>query len=300
MKAVVDSIGHGRRALLLGALAVLLFAAILGLAADPAHAAFAARVQAGVLTVSGDSASDKLALRLQPGSPNILQVDVGDDGSADFSFDRTTFTAVVVDGGAGDDQLRIDQSGGLFTDEAVTLDGGPGDDTLIGANGADTLIGDGLVREQASALVDAELVVAGAAVDDYRREGGAVEAEVRAPVVADVDLEDVRRPRLEPQCELVTRRVAADGEHPGLHPRSERGVSGVGREPEDRGEQKDGESAQQKGSPSMSDGINHCFHCCHSSGLRCALPGCPMSTVVSATRSNVSSARPESSYTSSL
>ena len=81
MKAVVDSIGHGRRALLLGALAVLLFAAILGLAADPAHAAFAARVQAGVLTVSGDSASDKLALRLQPGSPNILQVDVGDDGT---------------------------------------------------------------------------------------------------------------------------------------------------------------------------------------------------------------------------
>src|SRR4051794_30495411 len=108
MKPVLDPIGGRRRARLLGALAGLFFAAMLGLAADPAHAAVTARVQAGVLTVSGDSASNKFALRLEPGSPNILQVDVGDDGTADFSFARTTFTAVVVDGGAGDDRLRID------------------------------------------------------------------------------------------------------------------------------------------------------------------------------------------------
>jgi Ca2+-binding RTX toxin-like protein len=93
------------------------------------------------LKITGDGASDKLALRLQGGSPTILQVDVGDDGTADFSFDRTTFTAVDVQAGGGEDQLRIDQSGGTFTDEAVSLNGGAGNDTLIGGAGADTLAG---------------------------------------------------------------------------------------------------------------------------------------------------------------
>ena len=49
--------------------------------------------------------------------------------------------AIHVQGGAGNDQIRIDQSNGTFTDEAVTLDGGPGDDTLLGGDGADVLIG---------------------------------------------------------------------------------------------------------------------------------------------------------------
>jgi Ca2+-binding RTX toxin-like protein len=41
----------------------------------------------------------------------------------------------------GDDKLRIDQTGGTFTDEAVTLNGGGDNDTLIGGDGADTLVG---------------------------------------------------------------------------------------------------------------------------------------------------------------
>ena len=71
----------------------------------------------------------------------MLQVDVGDDGTADFSFDRSTFTAIDVEAGGGDDQVRIDQSGGAFTDEAVTINGGGGNDTLLGGDGADTLLG---------------------------------------------------------------------------------------------------------------------------------------------------------------
>ena len=119
-------------------------AALAGTFAFGAHsalAAYTANVHNGTLEIAGDRASDKLALRLAPGNPNTLQVDVGDDGTPDFSFDRSTFTAIHVQGGAGNDQIRIDQSNGTFTDEAVTLDGGSGDDTLLGGDGADVLIG---------------------------------------------------------------------------------------------------------------------------------------------------------------
>jgi Ca2+-binding RTX toxin-like protein len=116
-------------------------AAALTFAADPALAASTAQVSNGTLQVTGTGASDALALRLAPGDPQTLQVDVGDDGTPDFAFDRARFTAVNVQGGGGDDSLRIDQVNGTFTDEAVTLDGGAGNDTLTGGDGADVLIG---------------------------------------------------------------------------------------------------------------------------------------------------------------
>ncbi len=46
------------------------------------------------------------------------------------AFDRSTFTAIDVNAGGGDDEVRIDQSGGSFTDELVTMNGGAGADTL--------------------------------------------------------------------------------------------------------------------------------------------------------------------------
>jgi Ca2+-binding RTX toxin-like protein len=125
----------------LGALTGALFAANLGLGAHAAFAAYTAKVQNGTLKLVGDAASDKLALRLAPGSPSTLQVDVGDDGTTDFAFDRSTFTAIDVEGGGGDDTIRVDQSNGLFTDDALTLNGGAGNDTLLGGDGADTLMG---------------------------------------------------------------------------------------------------------------------------------------------------------------
>jgi hypothetical protein len=51
---------------------------------------------------------------------------VGDDGTVDFSFDRSTFTAINVQGDAGDGAIRIDGSGGAFTDDAVTASVAPG------------------------------------------------------------------------------------------------------------------------------------------------------------------------------
>src|SRR6476646_10338182 len=43
------------------------------------------KLRHGVLTIEGTDASDRIAPRLQAGDPGVLQVDVGDDGSADFS-----------------------------------------------------------------------------------------------------------------------------------------------------------------------------------------------------------------------
>ena len=73
--------------------------------------------------------------------PTVLEVDVGDNGTADASFDRSLFTAISVSAGGGNDRVRIDQVNGAFTDEAVTIDGGPGNDTLLGGDGGDFLIG---------------------------------------------------------------------------------------------------------------------------------------------------------------
>src|SRR3954451_4212191 len=118
---------------------LLALGAVGGIAAQPAYSSVGARVQSGTLTVTGDSADNAIAIRLS--APQTIAVDVGDDGTNDFLFDRSTFNAIDVSGAAGDDTLRVDQNGGLFTDEAVTLNGGAGDDTLAGGDGADTLIG---------------------------------------------------------------------------------------------------------------------------------------------------------------
>jgi Ca2+-binding RTX toxin-like protein len=96
----------------------------------------------GVLTVEGTNAGDRIALRLQAGQPDILQVDLGDDGSADFSFERADVAEVIVQAGNGDDFVRIDEANGVFGDSIpTTIDGGNGNDELLGGVGAETLLG---------------------------------------------------------------------------------------------------------------------------------------------------------------
>jgi hypothetical protein len=100
------------------------------------------KLKHGLLRVKGTEASEKIALRLQAGNPTILQVDVGDDGSADFSFERTEIATIAVDARPGDDLVRIDDSNGRFTDSIpTTLDGESGNDTLGGGAGAESLFG---------------------------------------------------------------------------------------------------------------------------------------------------------------
>lgn len=112
-----------------------LVAATLGFGADQAAAGYTAKVENDTLTLRGNGASDTLVLR--PGT-GVLEADVGADGVADFSFDRSTFTAVEVQAGGGDDAVYML---GMFTDELTTLDGGSGADTLVGGLGDQTLIG---------------------------------------------------------------------------------------------------------------------------------------------------------------
>jgi Ca2+-binding RTX toxin-like protein len=100
------------------------------------------KLKHGVLTVRGTRASDRIALRLKAGDPATLQVDFGDDGSADFRFVRADIATIVVRARAGDDVIRMDESNGSFTDTIpTTLDGGRGEDQLSGERGAERLLG---------------------------------------------------------------------------------------------------------------------------------------------------------------
>jgi hypothetical protein len=96
----------------------------------------------GLLTVTGSDADDVIALRLRAGDPDVLEVDVGDDRSAEFSFRRDKISSLAVDGGGGNDRIRIDDGNGAFTTVIpTTIDGGAGNDTLLGGAGAETLLG---------------------------------------------------------------------------------------------------------------------------------------------------------------
>jgi Ca2+-binding RTX toxin-like protein len=96
----------------------------------------------GVLIVEGTRASDKIALRLESGQAGTLQIDVGDDGSPDFSVDRSKVARIAVNARAGNDSVRIDESNGAFTDTIPTaIAGGRGNDTIAGGKGVETLLG---------------------------------------------------------------------------------------------------------------------------------------------------------------
>jgi Ca2+-binding RTX toxin-like protein len=100
------------------------------------------RLEQGLLQIKGTPASDRIALRLQAGQPAMLQVDFGDDSSADFTFVRADVTRIAVDARAGSDLVRIDDSNGAFTDTIpATIYGGAGRDTLLGGAGRETLRG---------------------------------------------------------------------------------------------------------------------------------------------------------------
>jgi len=97
-----------------------------------------------VLKVKGSKASDRIALRLRLGDPGILQVDVGDDGSGDFSFKLEKIARIAVDARAGDDFVRFYENNAATTENIpTTIDGGNGSDTIAGGIGIETLLGGG-------------------------------------------------------------------------------------------------------------------------------------------------------------
>jgi hypothetical protein len=87
----------------------------------------------GTLGVKGGDGGQQVALRLQAGDPSRIQVDAGNDGSADFSFLRGDVAAIKVKMGDGSDSARIDDANGAFTDSIpTTIAGGDGNDSLQG------------------------------------------------------------------------------------------------------------------------------------------------------------------------
>ena len=113
-----------------------------GHSGDRGHSRVSVEVEHRTLTITGTAGADKLSLRLSAGDPRRLQVDVGDDGSADFTVRRRRFDRIVVNAGNGNDQVRIDESNGAVTTTTPTqINGQGGDDTLLGGSGAETLNG---------------------------------------------------------------------------------------------------------------------------------------------------------------
>jgi len=101
------------------------------------------KLRHGLLEIEGTKASDRIALRLKATDQDILQVDVGDDGTVEFSFKRKHIAKIAIAARAGDDVVRIDELSGAFTDVIpTTISGGDGNDTIAGGKGVETLAGD--------------------------------------------------------------------------------------------------------------------------------------------------------------
>jgi RTX calcium-binding nonapeptide repeat (4 copies) len=101
-----------------------------------------AELDNGTLHVDGGNRPNAVTLRLKQGDSSRIQVDAGDNNSADFSFARSDVDAISIRMGNGRDHVRIDDSNGSFTDSIpTTIAGGNGDDTLEGGQGIETISG---------------------------------------------------------------------------------------------------------------------------------------------------------------
>ena len=132
------------RRLVGGTLTAGLVAGLLALTAAQAEAAPAIGLKGHTLLAKGTAGNDRLALRLHQGAPDKIDVDVGDNGSADLVVARNKVDRIRVKGGRGNDQIRIDDANGAFTNAIPTrIDGQGGNDTIRGGLGAEQLNGNG-------------------------------------------------------------------------------------------------------------------------------------------------------------
>jgi hypothetical protein len=100
------------------------------------------RLEHQTLRVRGTQANNSIALRLAAGDPTVVQVDLGDNGTADFSFPRPAIESIRVAARGGNDRVRIDETNGAFTNAIPTrINGGPGNDAIAGGAGRETLLG---------------------------------------------------------------------------------------------------------------------------------------------------------------
>jgi Ca2+-binding RTX toxin-like protein len=124
-----------------------------------------ASIRRGQLNVLGTAANNRITLRLKPGNKSRLQVDVGGNGSAEFTFRRSAFNRIVVRGAAGADALSINESHGVFTgSEATSLFGDTGNDLLRGGSAAERLFG-GIGNDTIEGKRGKDLIEGGAGSD---------------------------------------------------------------------------------------------------------------------------------------
>jgi hypothetical protein len=170
MTTINHSLAARRLGLATGVAAVAATLVTAGSAAAglPSNSAIVAQ---DTLFVTGSRNDDQIALRLEAGAPGTLQVDFGDNGTAEFSFDRGTFNRIQVAARGGDDRVRIDQVNGVFDDEAVLMDGGNGDDTLDGGDAAELFIG-GRGRDAVDGNRGNDTGLLGSGADSFRWDPG--------------------------------------------------------------------------------------------------------------------------------
>jgi Ca2+-binding RTX toxin-like protein len=128
-----------RRALVTAALAAAALASSLAVGTEDAAAAYTARIDGSTLVLAGNSAGETLVVYASSGPPAVLHFDVGNDGTLDFTFERSQFASVEIRTGGGNDEVRL--VGGGIADAAITIRGEGGNDLLFGGVGSQTISG---------------------------------------------------------------------------------------------------------------------------------------------------------------
>ena len=139
-----------------------------------ALAAPSVEIKGQTLLVHGGPEADSVGLAVPSSSPTKLRIDLDGDGLPQVELPRRHFERIVVEGGEGDDSVRVEAPARL-TLEPVRIDGGEGHDgaTLAGSDSSEDLRAapagsrvrltrdDGRVRLLTSALERADLPAGG-------------------------------------------------------------------------------------------------------------------------------------------
>ena len=100
----------------------------------------------------------------------MMQVDLNDDGTAEHTFDRNTFSRIEVFLRSGSDQFRVDQANGVI-DEPATIAAGSGNDTLNGGDSIELFIG-GSGNDAVDGNRGNDTAVLGSGSDSFRWDPG--------------------------------------------------------------------------------------------------------------------------------